>query len=230
MGKKLIIAIDGPAGSGKSTTARALAQQLGYLYIDTGAMYRALALAFLREHFPIDEAHAHQILQKYTVRLAMVNGEQRTFLNDEDVSEAIRRPEVTKIVSPVSALPSIRSAMVELQRALGKEGGVVLDGRDIGTNVFPDADVKIFLTASVEARARRRAAELERKGIPVDIEQLKQEIAERDYLDSHRPIAPLRKAPDAVVIDTTNLSFEEQVERIYQIVQEHLRHHCKTTE
>ncbi len=229
MCRKLIIAIDGPAGSGKSTTARALAQRLGYLYIDTGAMYRALALAFLREGYPIDEEHAQRILQRYTVRLATIDGRQRTLLNGEDVSEAIRHPDVTAIVSPVSALPSIRAAMVELQRELGKEGGVVLDGRDIGTYVFPNADVKIFLVASVDARTRRRAAELQQKGIEVDLEQLKREIQQRDYLDTHREIAPLRKAPDAIEIDTTHLRFEEQVEKIYRIVQQRLRQQCKTT-
>lgn len=226
----IIIALDGPAGSGKSTTARNVAGQLGYLYIDTGAMYRAITLAAMREGLVLPELYNNEtispLLGKYSVRLSTSDssltpdmfGGQRTFLNDEDVSEEIRSLDVTTRVSAISAIPTVREAMVQQQRVMGLTGGVVMDGRDIGTVVFPEAELKIFLVASVEERARRRLKELiatggTRSSIP-SLEELCMLLNERDRQDSERMIAPLRKAPDAIEIDTSLLTIDEQTEKI----------------
>lgn len=220
MSANIIIAIDGPAGSGKSTTARRVAQQLGYIYIDTGAMYRALTLAVLRENKPTDEASLSEILRNYSVALRVESDGQHTYLNGEDVSAAIRTPDVTALVSAVSALARVRSDMVHQQQELGKNGGVVMDGRDIGTVVFPQAELKIFLVASPAERARRRVLELAKQGVQMSAEEVERQIVERDRMDSERDISPLRKADDAVEIDTSMLSIEEQTHKVVELARE----------
>lgn len=218
--KKIIIAIDGPAGSGKSTTARLVAETLGYIYIDTGAMYRAVTLAWIRSGKEADEKFAYEILSGCKIELRQSPNGQRTILNDEDVSSDIRLPEVTKLVSPVSAMGSVRKKMVDQQRRLGELGGVVMDGRDIGTVVFPKADLKIYLVASIEARTERRLKELKEKNVNVTIEELRRQITERDDYDSSRQISPLRKADDAIVVDTSNLTIEQQTQKILDLAKE----------
>lgn len=217
MRDKIIIAIDGPAGSGKSTTARRVAQELGYLYIDTGAMYRAVTLAVLRENKDISEASLSEILRNYSVLLRVTEVGQRTYLNNEDVTMQIRSPEVTARVSAVSALGNVREAMVRQQQELGKDGGVVMDGRDIGTVVFPQAELKIYLVASPGERAQRRVLELEAQGVDVSAREVEQQIIERDRMDSEREISPLRKAADAIEIDTSHLSIEDQTSKVVEL-------------
>lgn len=221
----MIIAIDGPAGSGKSTTSKAVAQRLGFLFIDSGAMYRAVTLAFLRANREPTAEAAQEILPRIRVDLRPANSGLNVFLNGENVSDEIRTSEVSAQVSAVAALPAVRRKLVREQRRLaslrGKEGGgVVMDGRDIGTVVFPDADVKIFLIADEEARARRRQEELARRGEDMPLEQVRREIQRRDELDSTREVAPLLKAGDAIEIDTTTLSIEDQVERVLEVIEE----------
>ena len=215
--KKIIIAIDGPAGSGKSTTAKLAAEKLGYVYIDTGAMYRAVTLAWLRSKLELTEEILCNLLGKINIELRPSDAGQKTILNGEDVSEEIRTIEVTKNVSPVSAIGCVREKLVEMQRELGKNGGVVMDGRDIGTVVFPDAELKIFLIASVETRAVRRTLELKNKGINESIDDIKNQIVERDRYDSSREISPLKKAGDAIEIDTSNLTIEGQTEKVIEL-------------
>jgi cytidylate kinase len=208
--KKITIAIDGPAGSGKTTTAKIVADDLDYLYLDTGAMYRAVTLAALRNKTEASEAATMKLLGSIKVRLEQSSSGQITYLNDEDVSKEIRDPLVTKWVSPVSAMGSVREAMVDLQREIGKNGGIVVDGRDIGTTVFPKAELKIFLIATPDERAKRRAKELKAAGKEFEIDEIKQQIIDRDKYDSSRKISPLKKADDAIELDTTSLSIEEQ--------------------
>ena len=213
--KKIIIAIDGPAASGKSTTAKLVAAQLGYLHIDTGAMYRAMALKVLRNkissHDPVKVA---ELASKTTVRLISKNGKVKVVLDGEEVSEEIRMPEVTNMVSPVSTVAEVRKLMVNEQREMGKNGGIVLEGRDIGTVVFPNAELKIFMIAQEHERAVRRKKEFETKGVAVSVEEMEREILERDKIDSERAVSPLKKAKDALELDTTNLSIDQQVEFI----------------
>ncbi|MCU0424545.1 MAG: (d)CMP kinase [Candidatus Kapabacteria bacterium] len=216
----IIIALDGPAGSGKSTTARRVAEALGYVYIDTGAMYRAITLAALREERSITNSDLLPIVKEYQLQLTISPDGQRTILGREDVTEEIRSPEVTKLVSAVSALPSVREAMSKRQREMGKNGGVVMDGRDIGTVVFPEAELKIFLIASLEERAKRRLAEL--KDSSVSLEEMCKQISERDKQDTERLVSPLRKADDAVEIDTSALSIDAQTERILALARERI--------
>ncbi|MEN3038213.1 MAG: (d)CMP kinase [Candidatus Kryptonium sp.] len=211
--KKIIIAIDGPAGSGKSTTARLVAQKLGYIYIDTGAMYRALTLKVINSGIdPNDEKSVAELAENMKIELLYENGNLKVILDGNDVSEKIRTPEVTSLVSIVSAHPKVREVMVKKQQELGKDGGVVMDGRDIGTVVFPNAQLKIFMTADIKERAKRRQKELEAQGFKVDLEKLIYEIEERDKFDSSREVGPLKKADDAIEIDTTNLTIDEQVD------------------
>ncbi len=221
--KKLVIAIDGPAASGKSTTAKLVAARLSYLHIDTGAMYRAFTLKILRSG--VDGFYSKKITslaEATRIELQPDNGSLKVLLDGEDVTEQIRSPEVTTAVSSVSSVRDVRLALVREQRRLGKDGGVVLEGRDIGTVVFPDADLKIFMVASLEARALRRQRELAAKGISTDLEALMREIRERDEKDSSREESPLRKADDAIVLDTTALTIEEQVEFVVQKAQERI--------
>ncbi len=223
MNKKLTIAIDGPAGAGKSTVAQIVAQRLGFIYIDTGAMYRAVTLLALRKAMDLGcEAALSSLAQCAEIRLENREGatKPRVMLNGEDVTGEIRSPEVSRHVAQVAQVPGVRKQMVELQRQMGKAGGVVMDGRDIGTHVFPRAEIKIFLTASIEERALRRGKELQAKGYPVDWEKLKAEICSRDQMDAEREIAPLIQAPDAILLDTTSLDIAGVVDRILLIARE----------
>jgi len=217
--KKIIIALDGPAGSGKTTTAKIVADHLGYLYIDTGAMYRAVTLAWIRRNRAYNDADVIEMLGSLNIELKQSELGQRTILNGEDVSDAIRLPEVTKLVSPVSAIAEVREKLVATQREIGKMGGVVMDGRDIGTAVFPNAELKIFLIASIEARAERRTKELIQKGLIADVEVVKKEIADRDHYDSTRTHSPLCKASDAIEIDTSMMTLQQQAEKIITLAQ-----------
>lgn len=222
--KPVSIAIDGPAGAGKSTIAKALAKKRGMIYVDTGAMYRAIALYFIRNQIKADEIEKiEQACENIKVSIAYENGEQIVLLNGENVNSYIRTQEVGNMASVTSAYARVRERLVELQRAVAKEQSVVMDGRDIGTCVLPNADVKIYLTASVEIRAKRRYDEMTEKGVDCDYEVLKREIAERDTRDMTRKISPLRKAEDAVELDTTEMTIEEVIATMDQIVQEKMK-------
>jgi len=217
-GTGFVVAIDGPAASGKSTTARLVAERLGFLYLDTGAMYRAVTWRALEERIdPDDAAGLEELVGRIRLDLAGDAGGSRVLVDGEDVTERIREPRISREVSRVSRVPAVRRAMVAAQRALGERGAVVVEGRDIGTVVFPRAAVKIFLAASIEERARRRREELRRAGTEQDLDELREEIRRRDELDSAREDSPLRQAEDAVRIDTTGLTVEEQVERVVAI-------------
>jgi cytidylate kinase len=208
--KGLIIAIDGPSGAGKSTLTRLLAERLGYIHIDTGAMFRAVALAATRAGIAMDDGEALAALCRgLTISFARNDVGYRVYLNGEDVSDQIRTPEISLLTSRVSAIKSVRECLLEQQRAMGMAGGVVLEGRDIGTVVFPNADVKFFLTASVGERGRRRYQELKAKGEDVSLQGTIAEVALRDEQDEQREHAPLRKAPDAIDIDSSGLSIED---------------------
>ena len=228
MGKGLIIAIDGPAASGKSTTAQLLAKKLGYLYIDTGAMYRACALKAKKMGIDInDEESIRELLDDIDIRIENHNSKNRIFLDGEDVSEDIRADDISALASAISAIPAVRYKMVELQRKMGEKGGVILDGRDIGTFVFPTAEVKFFLTASPEIRAKRRWLELQQKGINKDFSEVLADLVKRDNNDSQRALAPLKKADDAIEIDTSNMTIEEQTDCLYQIIRSRMEEECK---
>lgn len=217
---KINVAIDGPAGAGKSTVARRVAAELKYIYIDTGAMYRAVALEAMRQHIPVTEDNRHQIAQlAERLNIELEPGGEGTIVrvNGEDVTGKIREPQVSRLVPIVAAIGEVRSVLVQHQRKLAAGKGVVMDGRDIGTHVIPAAEVKIFLTASVEERARRRYAELLRQGTDLTYEQVVQDMAERDRIDSEREIAPLVKAPDAILVDSTELTIDQVVSRIVSI-------------
>ena len=212
--KKIIIAMDGHSSCGKSTMAKTLAKKIGYTYIDTGAMYRAVTLYAMRRGFigkdGIDEESLHSEMPQIKISFGHENGQQYTILNGENVERQIRGMEVSSNVSPISAIGFVREAMVELQREMGKAGAIIMDGRDIGTTVFPNAELKIFVTASDEIRARRRFDELTEKGENPVYEEVLKNVRERDYIDSHRAVSPLRKADDAIVLDNSNMTFEEQ--------------------
>ncbi|MFQ5870451.1 MAG: (d)CMP kinase [Candidatus Zixiibacteriota bacterium] len=213
--KVRVIAIDGPASSGKSTTARLVAGRLGYLYLDTGAMYRAITLKALRAGVDLDDEKAlEKLARDSTLRMSFENEVPRVFLNGEDVTSQIRSPEVSDSVSKVSAYPGVRGAMVALQREFAKEGGIVAEGRDIGTVVFPGAEVKIFLTCDLKERTKRRYLELESQGISRSPDEIRENLSKRDEIDSNRESSPLLEAEEAVVVDTTNLTIEEQVEEV----------------
>ena len=219
--KIINVAIDGPAGAGKSSVSRCVAKTLGYLYVDTGALYRAVGLSALRQSIDTKDAAAVEAMLADThVSLRFVDGEQRVFLGEEDVSDSIRTPQASMAASNVSAVPAVRTFLFALQQDIAAHNNCLMDGRDIGTVVLPNADVKIFLTASAYTRAQRRCLELEQKNMPAPFEQVLAEIEERDYNDTHRPIAPLRQADDAVLLDTSALSFDAACEAVLQIIKE----------
>lgn len=219
--KKRIIAIDGPAGAGKSTVAQLVAQRLNYIYIDTGAMYRAIAWKVLQEKLSTTDTLAIiNIAETISIELTYVDGKTNVFVDGYDVTAEIRDPNVSRMVSEVAQFAAARDAMVALQREMATQGGVVMDGRDIGTAVLPNADVKIFLTATIEERAQRRWKEMQKKGFAVSLAELTNDIATRDKKDSERAISPLVQATDAILLDTTTLSIEEAVIRILTICEE----------
>ncbi|RMF46581.1 MAG: (d)CMP kinase [Deltaproteobacteria bacterium] len=223
--KKLIIAIDGPSGAGKSTASRLLAERLGYLNIDTGAMYRSVALAAHRAGIdPENHTALEELCDRIDIRLEVdPRGGLRVMLDGEDVSMAIRTPEISRLTPLVAAVPAVRRAMVTLQRRLGRDGGVVLEGRDIGTVVFPDADLKVFLHASARERGRRRWLELKEKGVEVDLEQTVREVVERDRVDMEREEAPLVRPDGAVDIDSGMLDVDQVVRLLLDEVDRTLR-------
>ncbi|HEY8421491.1 MAG TPA: (d)CMP kinase [Thermoclostridium sp.] len=218
--KNIQIAIDGPSGAGKSTMAKIVAKELGILYLDTGAMYRAVALKAIRSGINTKDSQAlAEMVKDIDLKIVYENGVQKVILDGNDVTEEIRTPAVTVGASDVAVNQAVRDKMVELQREIAKENSVIMDGRDIGTNVLPDADVKIFLTASVEDRTKRRYEELKEKGtLKQTFEELKQEMEYRDKNDSSRAYAPLKKADDAILLDTTGFSVEESAKTILEII------------
>jgi len=217
--KKLTVAIDGPSGAGKSTVARSLARRLGYVYIDTGAMYRSLALRVKgRGVSPEDELALKRLALSLHIRFATEGEETRVFCEGEDITGAIRTPEISRLASSISKQKGVREALVQMQREMGKEGGVVLEGRDIGTVVFPDADVKFYLDAESNERIKRRYDEMIEKGVKVDLEETREELLQRDYNDTHRVHSPLKKATDAVLVDSTHRSVEEVVEEMVRVI------------
>lgn len=219
--RKIVIAIDGPAASGKSTTARLVAQRLGYLHIDTGAMYRALTLRVLEEKIPLsDVEHIGTLAEKTRIALEQTENGNRVFVDGRDVTQEIRLPSVSQSVSVVSSYQRVRTVLVREQRRIADGGGVVLDGRDIGTVVLPNADLKIYMIAHVVERAKRRKKELEAAGVSVDTEELEKEIVERDRFDSTREVSPLRRAPDAIEVDTSAMSIEQQVQFVIDMAHE----------
>lgn len=216
------IAIDGPSGAGKSTLAKSLAAKLGYLYVDTGAIYRTIGYhVFTKGIDPKDETAVSAELPAIQVELTYgEDGLQHMLLNGQDVTREIRLPEISMYASAVSAHPPVRAFLLEMQRQLARTSNVIMDGRDIGTVVLPDAKVKVYLTASAEERARRRCLELEQRGTPEPFEKVLKEIEERDWNDSHRAVAPLKQAEDAVLLDTTKLNFEQSEEALLKIIEE----------
>lgn len=215
----MIIAIDGPAASGKSTTAQLVAERLGYAYLDTGAMYRALTLKALRQGVDgEDEDRLCQLASSLQLSFSLKDGRLKVLMDGEEVSQKIRSPQVSRMVSLVSRHPQVRRIMVERQRRFGEKGGVVVEGRDIGTVVFPQADLKVYLDATPEERAKRRMEELRMRGINSTLDEQLAAIAGRDRLDSQREDSPLRKAEDAVLLDTTHLSIEEEVRAVLDLV------------
>jgi cytidylate kinase len=219
----LIVAIDGPSGAGKSTLAKHLAKELGFMYMDTGAMYRALALKVLRQAVDLaDDAAMGRLVARTAIDLKESSGKLQVFLDGEEVSALIRTPEISQMASKASALPAVRQRMLELQRALGDKGSVVAEGRDIGTVIFPQAEVKIFLDASVDERARRRFEELRAAGRDADFSQTLAEMEERDKRDSERDLAPLRRAEDAVTIDSSVLDAEAVARQVVAEIQKRL--------
>ena len=221
--KKITIAIDGHSSCGKSTMAKDLARRIGYVYVDTGAMYRAVTLFALRNDlFHEDDTVKTDELEKRMPEISITfkfnpeTGRPDTYLNGELVEQVIRSLEVSNHVSAISAIPFVRTEMVAQQQAMGQEGGIVMDGRDIGTTVFPNAELKVFVTATAEVRAQRRFKELQEKGMPADFDDILKNVIERDYQDSHREVSPLRQAEDALLLDNSNLTIPEQNEWLYE--------------
>lgn len=213
------VAIDGPASAGKSTVAKIIAKNMGYIYLDTGAMYRACTLVAKQNHLAYDDQSGIlKALNNNIISFKNINDDQRVYINDKDVSFDIRTPEITANVSQVSALSEIRKKMVEIQRKIAGENNIIMDGRDIGTTVLPDADVKIFLIASVASRAKRRYLDFKEKGINQNLTDIEKDIADRDYKDMHRQISPLRKSEDAYQVDTTDMSIDQVVNKLTQII------------
>ena len=228
--KKITIAIDGFSSCGKSTMAKDLAKEIGYIYVDTGAMYRSVTLYALQHGMfgadnSIDTAALEKAMPqiKISFKLNAGTGRPDTYLNGQLVEKDIRTMEVSSRVSPIAALPFVRKALVQQQQAMGKEKGIVMDGRDIGTVVFPNAELKVFVTASAEVRAQRRFDELKAKGMPADLQDILKNVQERDYIDSHREVSPLRKADDAVELDNSNMTIAEQKQWLRNIFEERTR-------
>ena len=218
------IAIDGPSGAGKSTIAKAVSQKLGFIYVDTGALYRSIGLYVLEKgKDTVNRKEVAALLPEINVEIRYVGGAQHVYLNEKDVSDDIRKPPVSMAASNVSAHPEVREFLLSLQRQFAKENNVVMDGRDIGTVVLPNADIKIFLTASSEERARRRYDELIKKGEPVDFQKIHEDIKHRDYNDSHRAIAPLKQAEDAVLVDTTGCALEEAINKLETVIRSRMK-------
>ena len=221
--KLISVAIDGPVGAGKSTIARAAAERLNFIYCDTGALYRAVGLFCHRNGVDMhDPSEIAMSMSDIKLEIRLVDGVQRIFLNGEDVSEEIRQPEISMAASTVSAVPEVRAALLSMQRNIAETNSVIMDGRDIGTVVLPNAEVKIFLTANPEVRAKRRYDELVAKGGDVTFEEVLDDLNKRDYNDSHRAAAPLKQAADAVLADTSELDFEQSVELICGLIKERL--------
>ena len=227
--KKITIAIDGFSSCGKSTMAKELAKKIGYIYVDTGAMYRSVTLFAMRHGlFNADESVKTDALKQQmsnidiTFKFNEKAGRPDTYLNGECVEEAIRTLEVSNHVSPIAAIPFVRAAMVARQQGMGRDKGIVMDGRDIGTTVFPEAELKVFVTASAEVRARRRYDELKEKGIPADFDDILKNVQERDYIDSHREVSPLRKAADAIELDNSHMTIAEQNDWLMRQVQQRI--------
>ncbi len=217
------VAIDGPAGAGKSTLARRLAADFGYIYVDTGAMFRTIGLYALRAgKDPKDNEAVDALLPNITLEFAFIEGEQHIYLNGEDVSTAIRAEEIGMAASAVAAHPAVRSFLLDTQRGLAESQNILMDGRDIGTVVLPNATVKIFLTASAEARAQRRAKELAEKGQPADFATVLADIRQRDYQDSHRAVAPLKQADDAILVDTSSIGLQESFDLLKRTILAHI--------
>jgi cytidylate kinase len=228
--QKIVIAIDGYSGCGKSSTAKAVAKKLGYTYMDSGAMYRAATLHFLKEQVDLmDLEGLRQYLQNLRISFKKnpVTGIQETYLNGENVEEAIRSMEVSNYVSEVSKIKELREELVSRQQQMGQQKGVVMDGRDIGTVVFPDAELKVFMTADLEIRAKRRQKELSEKGLEVSLEEIIRNLSERDEIDSTRKESPLFRASDAVEVDTSLLEFEEQVNQVVGLAKEKIDQYSK---
>ena len=216
----MIIAIDGKAGTGKSTTAKSLAKKLNYTYIDTGAMYRAVAYFCFKNNVVITEENLDKYINDIDIQIKYIDGEQKLFLNGEDITKYLRIKEVNDRASEVAVIGSVRDKLVSLQRKMGETGNVVMDGRDIGTVVFPNAEVKIFTETDIEERVKRRIKEYAEKGVVMTAEDLRANMLKRDKIDSERAHSPLKKADDAILLDTTNLTLEEVVEKIVEIVKE----------
>lgn len=214
------IAIDGPGGAGKSTVARAVAKQLGFIYVDTGAIYRAIGLKFVRTGKSFTNENIISVLPGTELSLTHIDGEQHIIIDGEDVSSLIRTQEISSAASKVSAVPEVREFLLDLQRDIARKNNVIMDGRDVGTVILPNAEVKIFLTANVEVRARRRHRELMAKGLetPDTFERVLKEVAERDKADSERATAPLKPAEDAVLVDTSDMDFEQSVQTVINII------------
>lgn len=220
--KMIRIAIDGPSGAGKSTLAKSISAKLGYLYVDTGALYRTIGYhVYTQKIDPKNEAAVTRVLPDIQVEMTYGDdGLQHMLLNGQDVTKEIRFPEISMYASAVSAHPPVRAFLLDMQRDLARKNSVIMDGRDIGTVVLPDAEVKVFLTATPEARAQRRCLELEQRGTPEPFEKVLEDIQKRDWDDSHRPVAPLKQADDAVLLDTTELSFQESEAALIKIIEE----------
>ena len=217
------IAIDGPAGAGKSSVSKRLAEILSYIYIDTGALYRAIGIYALRHNIDTkDKEKIEAVLENIKVSIKHIDGTQRVFLNDEDVSDDIRTPNASMAASNVSAFPAVRDYLLSIQRDIASENNVIMDGRDIGTVILPKANIKIFLTATPEERARRRCEEMNQKGQCVEYKSLLKEIKERDFNDSNREIAPLKPADDAIIVDNTGFVFEQSVDAILEVIRSRL--------
>lgn len=215
------IAIDGPSGSGKSTISKEVAQKLGFLHIDTGALYRTIAYYVFENQTPLDKVP--EVLNKISINLKFQDNRQIVFLNGKDVSEKIRTPEISSLASKVSKIEEVRRFLLKTQRDLAKENNVIMDGRDIGTTILPNADVKIFLTASSETRAKRRYLQLLESGVKCEYSEILKNVIERDNQDINRKISPLKKADDAILLDTSNLTFSESIDKIIEIIKSNLK-------